>query len=161
MTWLCSIISIPLKGRILFLSELGINDNVRLSKSMTRWQIIYANSNVCKIVFPNDPVTPSIQVCIYLEEKVEFILFFQIDRGKTTKRGKELNKFCPPNRGNDLCFASLSILLLWQVYCTMYIPAVGTANSYKIIRYWTIYISEKRWSSALLSLIALINIEEF
>ena len=30
-------------------------------------------------------------------EKDEFNLFFQIDRGN------ELNKFCPPNRRNDLC----------------------------------------------------------
>ena len=47
---------------------------------------------------------------IDLEEKVEFILFFQMDRGK------ELNNFCPQSETTNFAFASVflcALLFVW------------------------------------------------
>ena len=38
-----------------------------------------------------------------MKAKEEFIRFFKIVLGKIASACKELNKFCPPNRSDDLC----------------------------------------------------------
>ena len=62
------------------------------------------------------PCRASCLALVDLEEKVEFILFFQIN-----KRGKEFNKFCPLNRHDDLClcFCLHPSSMMQCVYCTL------------------------------------------
>ena len=51
---------------------------------------------------------------VYLEERVQFNRFFQIDRGKTASAARNWTNFAPPNRSYDLCLVLYcnSILLL-------------------------------------------------
>ena len=58
-----------------------------------------------------------------LEEKVEFILFFQIDEGKIATSAKEFNKFCPPNRSDDLylCHCLHPSSMQWMLPLFLYI----------------------------------------
>ena len=48
-----------------------------------------------------------------LEETVEFIIIFQMDRGKTASAARNWTKSAPQTEATTFVFAILSILLLW------------------------------------------------
>ena len=72
------------------------------------------NLSICSI-----PCHAGCFALVYLKEKVEFLLFFQIDRGKTASAARNWANFAPQTDAATFALSSNSILLLckgcWKI----------------------------------------------
>ena len=96
------------------LSEFCMGFELERYQGATYWRRMETEA-LCLVgkIYPI-PCRASCFASVNLEETVEFILFLQIDRGKTVSAARNWTNFAPQADATTLAFASVSILLLWS-----------------------------------------------